>query len=552
MLTFATPIGFLALLAIPAILAIHFLRARPREIEVSTLFLLPDLKQATNRGTRFRLLELPPSIWLQLLAALLIALLLAGPRWYLPVEAQRIAIVLDDTASMAPYREDALERLRAIAEDAAGRARTTDWALLTSGGARLYVGDSVSAMLTSATNWQPRASQRDVSDAFALARTLAGAQGFVFFLTDHPASDADDILWNAVGEPIPNIGISGIRAEADQWSAIIRNYGSEPAERRWRVRPESETDAAWQSIELSANGSRTVTGKFPPHGEGVWIELEPDAFSIDDRAAIARPSGKPITVAAADGAPELASRAAALFETRRPAEATAPDIVIDAWSPLEPGLPQGNAILFIADEGARTEPIDGELIAVNDPLMEGLNWGALVAGAAFDFPEAALGRVLLWADERPLISERRTEESRQLLFHFDPATSNLARLPAFPVLLHRWVDRVVWRFDRPFTGNFETGQKIEGQASLPTAQAPATPQFFQLPTGPDTPLIRGGAHFADAREADFSGAVSQGAFVSELPRDPAREARARTPGALLGLLLAALILGSWYLAARET
>ena len=59
-LSFGNPLGFLALLGIPAVLAIHFLQRRSRQAVVSTLFLLQQLQRESEGGSRFE--RLRPSI----------------------------------------------------------------------------------------------------------------------------------------------------------------------------------------------------------------------------------------------------------------------------------------------------------------------------------------------------------------------------------------------------------------------------------------------------------------------------------------------------------
>ena len=54
-LLLANPAGLWALLAIPAVLLIHFLQERSRRVRVSTLFLLERVKPESVGGARFDL-----------------------------------------------------------------------------------------------------------------------------------------------------------------------------------------------------------------------------------------------------------------------------------------------------------------------------------------------------------------------------------------------------------------------------------------------------------------------------------------------------------------
>jgi hypothetical protein len=88
--TFGNPAGFLALLAIPAILAIHFLQRESRRVATSTLFLLEQLAPESAEGRHFERLRNSMPLWMQLAAACLATWLLADPRWVRPDAAQHV------------------------------------------------------------------------------------------------------------------------------------------------------------------------------------------------------------------------------------------------------------------------------------------------------------------------------------------------------------------------------------------------------------------------------------------------------------------------------
>ena len=79
-MTFATPLGLLAVLAIPAIVAIHLFRRRFPVRPVAGLFLWQDPRQTPVEGRRIDRLPITTSLILECLAALALALILAGAR----------------------------------------------------------------------------------------------------------------------------------------------------------------------------------------------------------------------------------------------------------------------------------------------------------------------------------------------------------------------------------------------------------------------------------------------------------------------------------------
>ena len=96
----------------------------------------------------------------------------------------------------------------------------------------------------------------------------------------------------------------------------------------------------------------------------------------------------------------------------------------------------------------------------------------------------------------------------QLIFGFDPEQSNALRLPAFVLLLHRFIESVQREIVGPESANFETWQPLEiaqpgGKIRM---RAPDEPGFFEAGTA--NTRLSGATHFADARQSDFRTAAS--------------------------------------------
>ena len=99
-MTFAAPWGLLALLALPAVVALHLYRNRLPEQRVAGLFLFPATAAVSEGGrVRTRLVR-SPSLWLECLAALLAALWLAGLTFG-ALRPRHVVVALDDSASMS-------------------------------------------------------------------------------------------------------------------------------------------------------------------------------------------------------------------------------------------------------------------------------------------------------------------------------------------------------------------------------------------------------------------------------------------------------------------
>ena len=77
---FANPLGLLALLAVPAVVALHLYRRRFEPRPVSALFLWGADDRAPVAGRKREPLRTSVSFWCELLAVALLALAFSGPR----------------------------------------------------------------------------------------------------------------------------------------------------------------------------------------------------------------------------------------------------------------------------------------------------------------------------------------------------------------------------------------------------------------------------------------------------------------------------------------
>ena len=100
-MTFAAPLGLLALLAIPAIVAIHLFRRRFPVRPVAGLFLWQIGRQTPEGGRKIDRLPITASLILECLAALALALILAGARLSSADVSAHLVVLLDGSASMA-------------------------------------------------------------------------------------------------------------------------------------------------------------------------------------------------------------------------------------------------------------------------------------------------------------------------------------------------------------------------------------------------------------------------------------------------------------------
>lgn len=551
MLTLANPAGLWALLGIPAVLAIHFLQRQAVVLPISTLFLLEKTQRESASGRRLDRLMNSVPLWMQLLAVLLLTWVLTEPRYQKARSTQRVAIVLDSSASMSVFKDQLREQLVAAIPDLQGPAAILEITLLESvpGRERLYSGDSVEDCLTALDDWHARDGLTDPTQALRLARSLVASEGIVVYATDTPIENPPyETRILAVGEDIENVGITGIGFEQKDgrlfWTALIRNYSNTPATRSWKLDFPDGSSSEAQPIELSAKALISLQGALPEGIKRALLTLTPDRFPLDDSSPMIRPAPKELTLFSATSPvfEKLSARMLRSLASITPDnDAATADISLISYDPLDPALPDGNAIVFVDDATRAGAYLKGGIVAEKHPLVDGLNWQALLIRETIQLERLPTDNVLLWQDSRPLIflrshpSSDGKPASHQLCFNFDLRRSNAATQPAFIVCLHRFTESIRDAKISGFRDNLETGQPIQLAAdpgsdaqpaetivieqldpsgnrlsrdALPAAAlirfpAPLEPGYLSVHQG-ETMLLDAALHFADTREADFS------------------------------------------------
>lgn len=526
MLFLANPAGLWALLALPVILAIHCLQERARHLRVSTLFLLERIAPESVSGTTFERLRQSLPLWMQLLAACLIAWLLSEPRWVRQDSTQTVVVVLDSTASMTACREEVKSALDKTLSDWSRVAARTHWHLLESDPRRptLYAGDDRGQVLAALDRWQPLRGVHETSDAFAAARSLVkDGSGAVIFVSDHKLEVPGDIALLAVGDPKDNVGWSGIDVSSTfQWKALVTNHSDRDQTRAWWVEHSASSQPIKNQLLLKPRQSLALAGELPPGVQQATLMLESDALPLDDQVPVVRPVERPVRVAVRVGGPSgdlLKQMIGALDGVVFADAATPADLTL-----AEIGSDAPTDAIFIDSPAPETAKLDSTLvIAENHPLARELNWMGLITHKPRSLAVLDSDSPLLWRGDAVLALLRRTttiegRPVRQLFLNWDLAKSNAQRLPALLVLLHRYVQQVREQLDGERSGNYETAQRIElpdstatqpltlhlGKEQRPFAgTAPEAPGFFEIKSGTST-LVKGATHFADAREADLT------------------------------------------------
>ncbi|MDB6078296.1 MAG: hypothetical protein JWO82_2043 [Akkermansiaceae bacterium] len=564
MLTLANPAGLWALLGLPAVLAIHFLQRQAVVLPISTLFLLEKTQRESASGRKFDRLMNSVPLWMQLLGVLLLTWLLAEPRYQSPKSTQRVAIVLDSSASMSVFKDTLKQKLVAALPSLQGSAAALEVTLLESspGRPKLYAGSSAEEIAAALDRWAPRAGATDPSQALRLARSLVSREGTVIYATDTPPEAVPyDAKVISTGEKIDNVGFTGCTVEMKEgtpvFRAVIRNYSANPTSRQWHLEYPDGQSSEPKQVDLAANALVTLQAAYPAHTDRVRLVLSPDRFALDDVLPLVLPKPKALSLfTATSGAfDDLTKRLLrALEPINTAADSATADLTLLAYDPLDPQSATGNAAVFVRDDTRGGAYLKGGILAEKNALIDGLNWQSLLVRETIQLERRSSDTVILWQGTRPLIFLREEAAGagadgqtvpgkRQLFFNFDLRLSNAAAQPAFIVLLHRFAEEIREAKIAGEALNLETGQPVrlaartgekaekiriepinlagkagtvvtEDPAAVVRVEAPRDPGFMRVRQG-NTELLTASVQFADTREADFSECKP-----AELPANP--------------------------------
>lgn len=558
-LIITNPLGFWALCGIPTVLLIHFLQRQARIIPVSTLFLLAQTQRESVSGRRFDRITNSIPLWLQILMVLLLTWLLVEPRHVRPASTQQVAVILDSSASMTVFKESLKETLANRLPSLRGSASRLQIFVFESDPDKptIYAGDEVEEAIGAIEAWAPAAGAIDPTSALRLARSRVNREGILVYVTDTPVEGLPfDAQVVSIGEAQPNCGFTGVSFDRQDgklaWRAVIRNYSDKALTRTWQVQFADGSLSEPRTVELAKGGMTTIAATFPENSANLRILLNEDDFPLDDQLPIVRPAPKALHLWS-NTAPKFTDFNARLSNSFPNVSfvnnSTEADISLVSYDPLSPELPSADSIVVVDETTQSRKYLRGGIVAEKHPLMDGLNWQALLIRESIELQLSQADEVLLWQGDRPLIALRDTtvfdettdadgkvvaEAARrvsQLILNFDPTLSNAFKLPATVILLHRFCENLRDQKVAAETRNTETGQSItisthQGPEAAPLVftvfgpdgkatdekiiplervgdlRAPATPGFFTIKQGDET-LLTSGAHFADTREADL-------------------------------------------------
>ena len=530
------------------------------------LFLWDDAVRRPPGGRTRDRLKSTPSLWLELLAALALGLLLAGPRVRWETTAPHLVAVLDGSASMTAatgaanadgspetFRDRALAELRTRAAALGGDARLT---VVRSGVRPRVVGGPRGPwrdVIGSVREDAPADGRHDLAPATDLAARLAADGGSVLLLTDR----APAALGFAPPAPVAVVGVGEPRANAALLAAD-RRAGEDGEELFVRARafgavgPATLTveDAAGAAVasrawrpEPGAAASLTIPLPARVAGELIRVRLnaEGDALAADSSATLLPTPARPVRAAnalPAGPARDAVARAlAAVSDVTVAADPAGADLLFTtpAAAADRPAGAWAVAVgpLAGANDDAPADIAGPFLIDRADPLAGGLSlagtvWGG--AGGGRELPGVGPLAPVAAAGGRVLVG-RAVNEAGVIMVNADLARGTLARTPDWPILVANLAAARRAALPGPDRANLRLGETA--RLTLTDAQI-ASPDPLRLvrlngggqPIGEPTPLPREPV-VPVTPPAAGTWAVTDGGAGSELARFAVRLADGR-------------------------
>lgn len=432
-----SPLALIALIGVPALIAIYIFQRRFRTLEVSSLLLWESIKQPSMGGRKRERLRLPATFWLEALAVALLALAAAGPflaRWS---RARPLAIVCDDSLSM---RGGAHDRAMAFVDAELRRRKYAPVRII-------FAGQS--PQLGELSQWTCSAPSADLDAAITMASQTAGPTGLVLVLTDHAperALDTGRIRWESFGQRAPNVGFTAATRQGDRALVEVANYSDTP----------QPATLQGQTVTIPARARHRLQMRVP---RGPYeLSLGNDAADFDNRITLLPDEKRPLRVAlrVSDASLRGVLEPALLATNRAAIGAVDPELVITDGA-VRPNEPWTLQITRGADGAAFVGPY---VVDRTHPLSAGMSLDGIVWGA----PRGPLeGNAVVTVGAQNLLTAQET----LVRMRFDPSISNLHRTPAWPALLYNLIE---WRSSRlpgPRTVNAALGSNVEVHLAQP-------------------------------------------------------------------------------------
>jgi len=438
-MTFTAPLGLLALLAVPAIITLHLFRNRLPEHRVAGLFLFPGTAVASEGGRKRTRLWNSPSLWLECLVAVLLALWLSGFTFgdLLP---RHVVLLVDDSASMSANqtRERAGEVLRELHESLTADDEVT--VVVSGEPAQVVVGPRAEADRFAAwlATYNPSLPSHSIQGALDIGREIAGHSGELILLTDEaPLDPCTDLRLVSCGTAVPNAALSFVQrvrdGSMDRVIATIVGYGT--VRTGEVVVSDGDTELARTAVKLPDNGGEVrIEVKVPRAAQNLRLELSADAMQLDNVAWLVPIRDRIVSVcdqltAAERANLELDRVFEAMSEWRSESDPARAQVILRS----QPGTLEAGQLELVlgktaGDRLVHKSPfvLDRSHALLSGLEMQGIHW---LSGSG-----SLPGQVLVASGSKVLISAEPAQLGTRIWCDVDGQAGNFVRSPDWPIL----------------------------------------------------------------------------------------------------------------------
>ncbi|MBL8923946.1 MAG: BatA and WFA domain-containing protein [Myxococcaceae bacterium] len=480
------PLGLLALLAVPAVVAAYFLRRKQPPRVVSALFLWRTPDQRAEAGPRFERFSRELSLALETLALVAAALFLADARCGETAKRTHVVVVVDGSLSMQASRagktaaDATRDAVAALVRDEGASVVT----LIESGPKpRLIAGPQldVARALSALEGWTPSQPSHDPGPAVSLAKELSTVpRQRVHFFTDGPVGEVTlppEVQGRSVGARLENVGFLSAqrRDEAGVATVTVRVASFSDGPRTVPVRFTAPGGLVQsQQVALAAGATALVRVGMKTDAT-IEVTLPDDALPEDGHLTLLPAPLPTLNVSLLEGLDQSAQvtvgRALRVME-HVSLQGAPPGLVI--------GPPESQAGVRVGAKGAPTSFVGPFFAQKTHPLLDDVQLGGVVWTAGENPP----GQPLLSAGGQVLLSE---DDDGVVHFNLDLSRSNVQRSVAWPVLWGNVVRRA-----RASKEGFPRRQVHIGE-DVPLVTAAGASWSLEGPDGARRPVLGVGA-----------------------------------------------------------
>lgn len=535
-MTFLNPWGLLALLAIPVILGLHFFRQQRQARQIGGLHLWDFARIATPAGRRFERLIASLPLLFQILAAILLALLLAGFDVQQESNARHYSVIVDDSISMQA-RVDGTSSAQRAAEAIEEWADGNDRFTLVAAGAKPAVLAGPAAtkkdLVAALKDWRPESPLANLDDAVNIATKFGGQDSRLLLLTDNPTAakhlQKSVTLWG-VGRPAANQAVVfadrfPLQGGKERIVATVQAFGGPRRQANLSVW-HNEQQLATQQVDLQTSQPVAVELEVQAPQQPLRLSLSPaDALSADDNVILVPPPDRTVGAYLPTDLPrrdEFEKAVLAIPDSLLATSAAEADLAFTLGEQLPAGPRRVYQFTQPQSTGTVRMASGRDLVAAPaNPLTRNLGLAGLIwpfDGSASSGAQAALGAVISYTSVPLLYRSEAIGERSVYKFNLGLANTNLFRHTAFPVLVMNIVEEARSALPGLARTNIRAGEDLlmnlkvpdnqpvslwlEGEAK-PQQQWDGEPPRVLQNLAPGTYTLRGGAEAKSPALAQF-------------------------------------------------